>query len=283
MDTTRKVKLQSRFRPNFERRVWLQIEALELRLAPACTVGNNVVSCDGGNDSIEVLHNLYPSKTEPHYKIYNNGAYVGGAGNNTIYVYAGGGTNSLRVNDSWYNYSNGITYRLSAVEFLIGSLAVRYTGINGSLQLDAAQSNDLIWVDGTPVGPTVTVNAGSGNDIFEVASATSNLNNLGGPLTVNGDAGTDTVHLDDDGTTANHSYTVKSTTVQRASAPLIQYATAETLFVKAGSGADTITVITTKSGTTTTVKGYFGNDTIAVTPAGNLNKTQRPARRRRRR
>src|SRR5262249_52692032 len=74
----------------------------------------------------------------------------------------------------------------------------------------------------------------------------------------------DTLNVNDQGNTTGSTYTLTGSTVQRTPKALITYATIETLGLNAGSGADTINVLSTLATTGYTVNAGAGNDTINV-------------------
>ncbi len=127
--------------------------------------------------------------------------------------------------------------------------------------------NDTFNIVSTSV-PT-TVNGGTGDDVVNVGSdpanvANSNLDGILGALTVNGDAGADTLNFNDQGTTANSIYTLANSAFQRSGTAVVTYATTETVNLNAGSGSDTINVVNTPAGVLTTVSPGGGTNTVNV-------------------
>ena len=106
---------------------------------------------------------------------------------------------------------------------------------------------------------------GSGNDTFNITPTTENLNNIQGALTVWGDGGTNTLNIDDQHNTAVSTYSVTSSTISRAGAAAISYAS-ENVNLHGGSGNDTYNIAGTPTGTTLAVQGGAGNDTFNVSP-----------------
>jgi hypothetical protein len=249
------------------RRVRLQVEVLEGRLAPACTLSGQTVNCDGGNDNVEVRHIL--DKLQGPFQIYNNGGFLGKVNSTSpVIVNGGGGSNSLRVNDAAeYQYPTAQAYwfRTSpAPEIVIGSLAILYTGMNNYLRLDTSQVKDLIYVISTPVGPSITVNSGNGNDDIWVTHQSENLDNLGDKLTINGQGGSDWLCVWDQYGPVNSSYAITSLGVVRAGRPSINYSAVEKLEIDIALGGD-VNVNATATGTLTWLHNWQG--TVKVTPA----------------
>src|SRR5262249_1722617 len=71
----------------------LQLEALELRFAPACALSGQTVNCDFGNDNVEVRIDF------DAIKIYDNASFLGNVSDGTVTVNGGGGANAPYVND----------------------------------------------------------------------------------------------------------------------------------------------------------------------------------------
>src|SRR5262249_41553897 len=85
----------------------------------------------------------------------------------------------------------------------------------------------------------VTVSAGGGNDLLRVSPTAHLLANLAGALTVNGDAGADSLFVNDQSDTGANTYTLTATTVARTASAVITYATVETLAVNTAGAAGT--------------------------------------------
>jgi hypothetical protein len=123
-----------------------------------------------------------------------------------------------------------------------------------------------VRVYSTPAGGTTTISAGGGDDDIDVTFSFGNLEQLGGPLSVNGGAGTDDLILYDDLHASNVNYTIASTSVTRTGAPTTTYGAMESLTVNAGSGHSLVDISSTLIGGPTIFNAGGGNDGIEVTP-----------------
>ncbi len=251
--TCKKYRARGRWRP--------QLESLESRLAPACTLTGGTVNCDAGNDGI------YTNLTD--FGVHANNVYLGSWSDYTLTVNGGGGSNSLFVvgccSDT-YTFTTTPSPRIIEVEYIIA-----YTGINGSLRLDTpywSGEGVTINVDSTAKGTPVTINGSDGIDTIAV-TAGGNLESLGGALTVNGGWGTDNLTLHDQLNGYNDTYTLTSSSLARSYAPTITYNSVAGLAVNAGTGNNLINVSGMSAGATTTINANGGNDTINFTCAGN--------------
>ncbi|MEX2176502.1 MAG: hypothetical protein WD872_19210, partial [Pirellulaceae bacterium] len=159
----------------------------------------------------------------------------------TITVNGGsvGSPDSLTVNDSTDNTGN--TYTISDAQITRGDGTTINTTINynqiENLTLNAGTGGDTIQVDST--GAVTTVNAGAGIDGITVGNGT--LNNIAHTVTVAGDAGADSLTVNDAANTGSNTYNISATQVTRGGVT-INYSTVESLTLLAGTGADQIFV-----------------------------------------
>ena len=145
-----------------------------------------------------------------------------------------------------------------------GTAAGTVTTINGNTGADE------IDVAAT-TGPT-TVNGGGNDDLFAVGSSNRNgpgtLNNIAGPLTINGAAAAPAVSLlvyDNADTTANTGTLTATTLTGLGMASGLTYSGMDRLDVNLGSGANTFTLQGSNAGTATTITGGSGTDAFVVT------------------
>jgi Ca2+-binding RTX toxin-like protein len=134
--------------------------------------------------------------------------------------------------------------------------------------MNAMDGNDIVNVLATAAGVTTTINGGAGDETVNIGSdpvtvANSNLNGILGAVTVNGEAGADTLNIIDVSAAGNRRYEVTSTFVQRSNSARITYATTETLNLSAGSSNDAIVVLSTHTGVTN-IQGNSGDDSFSL-------------------
>jgi hypothetical protein len=161
--------------------------------------------------------------------------------------------------------ANSRIYTLTRTTFSWSTFSSLTYGTIEHLGLNGAGGGNLISVQGTGNGVITSVNAGLGSDTISVGDTTNSLGNIGGPLFVSGQAGTDTLNIDDEasGPGLQH-YTVFEDNVARQGGPTINYDTIKNLALTGGGGNDVIDVPETASGVNTTVSGGGGDDTINV-------------------
>ena len=118
-------------------------------------------------------------------------------------------------------------------------------------------------------GATVTVRASSvpttlvshgGNTAINVGNSANRLDDLGRPLTINGQAGTTTLTINDQGTTTSKTYEVYADAVKRVVTPgtydaVVNYAGVQSLTLNGGSGGNVFSILGTAAGTSTTLNG----------------------------
>jgi hypothetical protein len=125
------------------------------------------------------------------------------------------------------------------------------------VNLDAGPGNDIVDVNNTAAGVSVTVNTGAGTDTVNVSPA-----GILGALTVNGQGGTSTLNLNDQFNTTGLLYTLTAPTVARPGAAPITYSGLTNLVINAGSGNDAVNARSLVAGTHLTFNGGAGSNTL---------------------
>jgi hypothetical protein len=107
------------------------------------------------------------------------------------------------------------SYTFRADNFLArtGIAMVGYAGVE-RMTLNAGSAADTVGVLATQAGAPLALNLGAGDDRVSVGTAAGySLSYISAPLTVNGEAGTDSVILNDQLNTARGIYQVTATAV----------------------------------------------------------------------
>ena len=124
----------------------------------------------------------------------------------------------------------GDTYTVTATTLtrtVFGGLT--YGTVEG-LTLNAESGNNTINVNGTAAVCLLTVNAGAGNDTINVGRTASSLvsgislDACHGAVSLNGQAGTDVLNINDQAAAAGHTYTLDGSTLSRDGAAAITFA-----------------------------------------------------------
>ena len=154
---------------------------------------------------------------------------------------------------------------VAAIEYGAGVTALN---INGGTDGGAGVTYNL---NDTQAGTTTTINAGPNVNFYNLADSSSILDNLPGPVVINGGGAGDQISVDDSGSSANDDYTVTGTTV--TSTGLFGGLTygglgAGSLSLLASQGSNVIDVDSTADGVSTSVSGEAGTDTINVNGTG---------------
>ena len=167
--------------------------------------------------------------------------------------------------------SGGITYgTLEHLNIGLGSGGDIFTIASthtGTTTLNSNAGADTVNV--RMIAGATTVNAGSENDTIHVGSLApailgGTVDGISAPLTINGNAGSDTLNVDDTGDTDLNTGTLTSTTLTGLDMSAgITYGTLETLNIGLGSGGDDFTIASTHTGTTT-LNSNAGGDTVNV-------------------
>ena len=127
------------------------------------------------------------------------------------------------------------------------------------IRVEGGGDDDLIRVN-----VPATVNGGAGAD--EIIIGNGDLDNIGGTVSVNGQASHDTLIIDDSLHPGNETYTISSAAVTRTGLPLFafSYSGIESLEVEGGTSSNTFEVDGTADGVDVTVTGGPLNDTFQV-------------------
>jgi acrosin len=170
--------------------------------------------------------------------------------------------------------SQGITYTGVAGlnVFLAGSNAnftVVSTNASTVTTINVISGNQTINIQSTAAGSATYVNTPGGVNVINIGSKAPQTggitNNIQGDLVVNG-ADNDTMNIDDTGSTAALTGTLTGTTISGLGMDAfgIVYNGLTALHISLGSGADTFTIASTSSGTSTTLNTGGGNDTVNI-------------------
>ncbi len=108
-----------------------------------------------------------------------------------------------------------------------GSRITDYQSVE-SLVLNGGQGADILNVQSAPAGVSMTLRSGAGNDTFNVG-LNNDLSSVLGNLTLAGEAGMNTVRLNDQNATGSNNYTLNATQLQRSNGTPINIATANVI------------------------------------------------------
>jgi len=179
------------------------------------------------------------------------------------------GVDSLNLRDQ--GSSAGQSYTLTSGKLTrSGGVLTGYSGME-SLELDAGAFDDNVAVQSTAAATPINLNTGAGGDTVSLGNAAHSLDGIASLVTVNGQAGTDAVVLDDSGDANGNTYVITSSDVTRDGTRVLSYAGAESLTLLADNFADTATVQSTLAATPVALSMGGGNDVINVGRANSLD------------
>jgi hypothetical protein len=174
-----------------------------------------------------------------------------------INVTGGSGNNQLQVIDPLPLDSIQITGNSVTVD---GTLSQIFYSGQAGLEVDTAGGVNVTVVStGTAA---VTVKAGAGNDVFNVA-----LSGVQAAVAMDGQGNTGQLFLNDQGNPTSTEYDITATSVARfttALLPTISYSNIAALTLNGGSGTNSYFVETTAAKTPVFVNTGAGNDTIEL-------------------
>jgi Ca2+-binding RTX toxin-like protein len=170
--------------------------------------------------------------------------------------------------------SSARSYTLRADQILArtGSAQIAYSGLEG-LSLNTGDFADSVAVIATTADTPVFLNLGGGNDRVTLGTAAISLDGFGSAVSVNGQAGTDAIILNDQGDTNANVYVVNTTEVRRNGSAILSYAGAESLTLNAGSFDDEAYVQSTLATTPVALKMGDGDDVVGVGSGSTLATT----------
>jgi len=155
------------------------------------------------------------------------------------------------------------------------ALTLAGSGAGSRVELNGQAGADTVNVQATAAGSATIVNGGDDDDAVNIASDAptnaGNLDGIAGAVTVNGDAGADTLAISDaGGATANANVTVANTQVGNFAGPAdavaITYGTVEALSLTGNANSETFTV--QDPGASTTIDG--GDPVLPTVPGDTL-------------
>jgi hypothetical protein len=224
-----------------------------------------IINADVGPDTINLNSVPVGASVTVNAGASNDTLSLGGGNVNanllgSISLDAGDGTDTIFFNDA--ASGGNVSYTIDATSFTIGGSAP--VGFNGAeaVRLDANGFNNVIQITQTVFGRPITVNAGGGDDTFMLG--TGILSNLPAAITLNGQAGFDSITVDDSATTSDPIYFVEGTNITRAGFGPLIHSNFESVRLLADASNGAILVNSTAPGVTTRINGGAGTNTINV-------------------
>jgi hypothetical protein len=177
-----------------------------------------------------------------------------------------GTTTSLRIDDE--GTARPDTYAISGTQVTRQNapVTIQYQSLAALTVVAAARENNTIDVTGTAPGTNTTVDTGDGNNTITVADASHTINQILGPLTLNGGAGTNSLTIDDSGNGQAQTYQLTASELKRLGPPpiTVDYHRMFQVTVEGGSGANTYNIDSTS--VPTTLQTGSGSDTVVFSP-----------------
>jgi hypothetical protein len=184
------------------------------------------------------------------------------------------GYDALVLNDQ--NNPNNDVYSISATAIVesnsqgFGMFGYLYYSLMNTVAMNGGSGNVTYNVESTSgsVPTAYTINeTGVGNDAVNFAPVSKVLNNLGGPVIINGNSGFDTLATFDQHDASAATYTITANTISRSNMATITYNYMNVVTINGGLGDVTFNVLSTPNTgyTTMTINEIgFGADTVNV-------------------
>jgi hypothetical protein len=183
-------------------------------------------------------------------------------------VNGGGGSGSLILDDQGAAAAEAYTIGSASISHP-GSARVAFAGIQ-AITLNGGNHGNSVRVSDTAAGTTLALNTGAGNDTIIVGNAANSLDSVQGALSITGQGGTNTLKLNDQGSSAAHAYTLTANSVSRDGAATVTFANIKTLVISGSTGGGAFVVQAAPTGATTTLTGGSGTNTLT---GPNANET----------
>jgi hypothetical protein len=143
--------------------------------------------------------------------------------------------------------------------------AINFGSVASLTILGSKPGGNTFNVQSIGTGTAVTIQSGLvGGDTVNVGNVSTTLDDIRGPLTVNGQGGTNALNINDTGSVVPRTYAVSATQVARTGGPTINYANVQRLALNGGGGGNLITILGTAPGAITTVSAGTGLNDIEV-------------------
>jgi hypothetical protein len=254
--------------------------------------GNDLVTVDGTTGPLNVVGGGPNTTINLGNPNYDGVQHIYGAVN--LQIFAGGVRTTLNVNDSGDKIGRTAVQTLPGMGFdIIHNLApadIAYRGVqtgavsitlgdgdNNTFTIEntntAADSNPTTLTTGRGVNNTVNVLGttsplnvvgGGPNATVNVGNAANRLDDIRGPLTVKGQAGSTTLNVNDQGTSTTQTYTFTANTLTRAGlAPVTFDNLNKVLLYPASVGGNTINVPSVAAGVLANLAAANG-DTVTL-------------------
>lgn len=176
------------------------------------------------------------------------------------------GIDTLQLKDS--GVSSPQTYLISASAVQrSGAALISYATLE-NLSINSGSGNDGFTIVGTPAALTTFLKSGPGNDAIQLGSPAGLLDPLAGAVVVDGQAGSDSLTINDHGTLTGKQYALAFTplqsSIERTGSGRVSYLGLEGVQLNAGSHEDTFTVTASVgvSGTPLGINAGAGPDVL---------------------
>jgi hypothetical protein len=200
--------------------------------------------------------------------VVNSAGYTGAELQNAVSLTGAAGADTLRFNASpgsttnLYNNSFDSTRTPTYLYFEPTIESFDFRGSAGA---------DEFIVRSTRMDTATTVSGGDGADLIHVGGtpgAPYHMDDIDGPLVVNGQNGPDELALSDNGLTIARSYTLSANDLQRSGLAPLSFDDFEKLSLTGTAGPDTINVAETVPGALVSLDGGPGLDAVTVNSDG---------------
>jgi hypothetical protein len=171
----------------------------------------------------------------------------------------------LQVSDIWGQSSPIIVSQTGPnilVQDIGGNQEFFPTAQISSIIVDGNDGDDPIDLESNGGIPT-TIHGDTGNDTIQMSNSAGNLSSLPNFVDVDGDAGFDTLVVNDSNSSATNTYNINAFSVSRPGFGGVLY-DVEALSFTSGTGSDTVNFSGSDVATPVTVNSHGGHDTVNI-------------------
>jgi len=223
------------------------------------------VNAEGGNDTVNVngvpegaTLNVFGNGGDDTFSIGGGDVYNNLPG--TLNLDGQSGTDSVLFDDS--ATTDNADYTIDGSSFVkAGFTPLNVAGAEG-VGVKANNQANVIRVTATGVNRPVRIEAGGGDDTIHVATGV--LSDIQSMITIDGQAGNDTVNVNDSATATGQVYFVNGLSVTRGGFGGTTVTGTETLRLLADAGDSIVVVDSTSVGVNLVINGGDGLDTITL-------------------
>ena len=179
------------------------------------------------------------------------------------------GFTSITVDDSADTAAETVIVTDHSISGIAPGLISYVQNRSRAVTINSGKGGNTFNVTSTGSRPTLTINTGTGSVQVNIGDATNTLNSILGNVSVVKGTGSATLKINDQGSSANHAYTLGANSFGRSDTGTISFPGVNSILVNGGLGNDTYLLAATPT-VNISLNDYGGVDTLAGPNVANL-------------